>query len=552
MKAKNLFFGALTCLAFAACSNDDEPTLNSSAKNPDQYVVVNIVTSGETTRADYVNGTAAESAVDNAWFIFFKGGAYVASYNSTNLSFKENNTDAAPQIEQIGSAIVVLDEPSVIPDQMIAILNSNLTETDIKDKTLTQIQSLVLDCSQTTNFIMSNSVWEDNEVTPILQENLLAVPEDGVNVGDAYVGDKAVNVYVERVLARVDVLPYETTGSDPIEIIDNELTQNDYDGTSTSNEELVLVPTITGYHLSYTTPVSYVLKDITDFTYDWDYVVEEWNNPTNKRSHWAKSVPESEWKEREFGKVTYTGSEVADLTQNWTSYCQENTLGASTSSIGKATKLVVTAKLQKKDVLGNLTDIDDLIRYQGTFYTVNGYLKQVAKYLQDKGWKYAVADGTSTDWYSMLKVADPETAHAYEICVGLTDETLTVTDANDASVAIANVISYLKEQIAWGWQDGKCYYFTEIKHINGKDAIVRNHLYQLQIGYIKGLGTPVYDWDENYDDDDDDDDSDPTPEPDDEDPIDPEKPTEDAFYIAAKLNVLKWRVVSVQEVEFGK
>ena len=61
----------------------------------------------------------------------------------------------------------------------------------------------------------------------------------------------------------------------------------------------------------------------------------------------------------------------------------------------------------------------------------------------------------------------------------------------------------------------------------GEFGMVRNHLYDVTISAVQGLGTPVYDADKT---------------------ITPEKPEEDQFsYIAAKINVLAWRVVS-QEV----
>jgi hypothetical protein len=81
------------------------------------------------------------------------------------------------------------------------------------------------------------------------------------------------------------------------------------------------------------------------------------------------------------------------------------------------------------------------------------------------------------------------------------------------------------------WKEG-AYYYTPIRHLGttgstGEFGMVRNHLYDVTISAVQGLGTPVYDADKT---------------------ITPEKPEEDQFsYIAAKINVLAWRVVS-QEV----
>jgi hypothetical protein len=53
--------------------------------------------------------------------------------------------------------------------------------------------------------------------------------------------------------------------------------------------------------------------------------------------------------------------------------------------------------------------------------------------------------------------------------------------------------------------------------------MVRNHLYDITISAVQGLGTPVYDPSRI---------------------ITPEKPEDDQFsYIAAQINVLAWRVI---------
>ena len=57
-----------------------------------------------------------------------------------------------------------------------------------------------------------------------------------------------------------------------------------------------------------------------------------------------------------------------------------------------------------------------------------------------------------------------------------------------------------------------------------------NHWYKVNVNSLKGFGTPVYN--ENK-------------------IIDPTIPEDQATYLAAKINVLQWRVVS-QKVDLGK
>ena len=90
------------------------------------------------------------------------------------------------------------------------------------------------------------------------------------------------------------------------------------------------------------------------------------------------------------------------------------------------------------------------------------------------------------------------------------------------------------------YTDGKCYYYVEIEHVAGTaganpiaaiKGIVRNHIYDLTLNSIQGIGIPVFDpTDQNI----------------------PENPQDDnLFYLGARVNVLDWRLVS-QGVDFGK
>lgn len=89
---------------------------------------------------------------------------------------------------------------------------------------------------------------------------------------------------------------------------------------------------------------------------------------------------------------------------------------------------------------------------------------------------------------------------------------------------------------AKAWRDGKTYYYLDLKHLNvnpdadanktkGGYGVVRNHIYEVELNTIFGLGTPVL-------------------IPDEEIEIIPQKPTPDAFYLGARINILSWRVVA--------
>ena len=77
------------------------------------------------------------------------------------------------------------------------------------------------------------------------------------------------------------------------------------------------------------------------------------------------------------------------------------------------------------------------------------------------------------------------------------------------------------------WHDGLTYYYTDIEHFGaddtkGKYGVVRNHVYEISINSVVGLGTPVLKTDEV---------------------IIPQKPENVDTYIAAQINILSWRIV---------
>lgn len=86
------------------------------------------------------------------------------------------------------------------------------------------------------------------------------------------------------------------------------------------------------------------------------------------------------------------------------------------------------------------------------------------------------------------------------------------------------------------WRGGDTYYYVDLMHLNtaegadeiGRYGIVRNHIYDVEINTVYGLGTPVLI---------------PGAGEGEELDIIPQKPSKDAFYLGARLNILSWRVV---------
>ena len=90
------------------------------------------------------------------------------------------------------------------------------------------------------------------------------------------------------------------------------------------------------------------------------------------------------------------------------------------------------------------------------------------------------------------------------------------------------------------WYEGKTYYHLPIEHKIGNmtaiNGVVRNHLYNISITGISGLGTPIPG------------NTEPGEDPDPEEPIDPEDPQDEYSYVAAQINILSWNVVTQSAV----
>ena len=95
---------------------------------------------------------------------------------------------------------------------------------------------------------------------------------------------------------------------------------------------------------------------------------------------------------------------------------------------------------------------------------------------------------------------------------------------NDETAANINAkLAALEKAQVW---NGMGYYIVDIEHLGTKNinGVVRNHTYAINVDDINGLGTPVYDGDNDV-----------------EEPI---KPEDSEAFIAAQVKVLSWKLVN--------
>ena len=149
-------------------------------------------------------------------------------------------------------------------------------------------------------------------------------------------------------------------------------------------------------------------------------------------------------------------------------------------------------------------------------------MTKVNEMLADYKYETTVEGGTlvSNDWAPYLEIVDAgEAAKPWEVKVALKADAPVVA-------GVADVISDMDTAVQW--TNGQAYFFVPIEHFGDSPqniGVVRNHYYQLAINAISGLGTPVYD---------------PTEE------IIPEKLEEEEYFVAAQIQILKWKIVSQQ------
>ena len=506
MKTRGLFLSALMMGAvMAGCSNEE--VLNDDFQKPDgneYYMAVNIFTSGVNSRAadDFVAATDVEVEVKNAVFYFLdeKGNSCAEPYmHSQALSLSASNHHEDSD-DREGTPIIVMKNPTTNPSSIVTLLNVPEGFAYNSYKNLAALQAISGDYRNYANgFVMSNSVYVDGEEVVIgapVTENHIYKTREELEVGMVNNSAVAVPIHVERVLAKVVVEDY--VGEN---ISDNEVNLNGEGNTAIN-------VTINGWWLNDAKDKSYMVKSLEPES----YIGTWWNDVANLRSYWAES----------YGAAGFLGgswsSNVDDVI-----YCHENT---STNP----TQLVVAATLS----VGN-DEATTLVRWRNTYYTEDGFKDAfLNNFLSAHKYYYQEGEGEYvTITKDMLSFAyntndTKVTTHDYEAIVTLntTEQLYTISGTTATPVNASEVEEKLEGYATVKlWNGGKTYYYLPIAHLaeSGANAVVRNHVYQMNLNSVAGLGTPV-----------------PNPDK----VIIPEKVEDDELsYIAASVYVLKWKLV---------
>lgn len=268
-------------------------------------------------------------------------------------------------------------------------------------------------------------------------------------------------------------------------------------------------------------------------------------NANNVSYEYGAFVPDTESKQidgnkfQAQAKTKFDGKDWVYVNENASPYASDIT----TSTGGDAstpTKVIISAQLVDKD--GNAlefaeygstrTTIDglkDLFANNCGLYkkeTVDGAIKFVKITPEELTVKTATAAGETSTADGKPDITEPGRYKSYVQLATDEDGKWYASNAENATAITAAAANEQLKKLgsAKVWKNGYTYYYFDINHFGNKIGVVRNHIYDATITKLAGLGTPVYDPEEV---------------------IYPEKPDEsDDTFIAARINILSWRVVN--------
>ena len=572
-------------LTVASCSSSDDITGGNGSGNAEgttSYIAINLNSVGNapTSRAynqgegTYDDGENNENKITTVRFYFYnadgtsyklqtvgeKGEKPSKNYIDYNVDLGENTGNQGTTVSGATSAVLVLNgESNVAPAAMLTVVNPGVNTVMLGQPNADRWSTMRTEMKgqkfndATNGFIMSNSTYEDGG------KDLCTTQLTGKTFSSAADAKKSpVDVFVERVNAKVKT----TVGGANFEKVttDVELDGVNFKGKYKTKDPVGKLATIQSDGSTKETDVyAYIdawglgdedgqamlykqidVQNWTDATLGFS-ANNPWSVAAYHRCFWGTSVA--------FGG-TSTNSPVnhpykdiqADLgTALYTLPNTPTSYGSVYADPMKSylTKIMVAARLAYTDEAGNVHSAE-ICTYKGQKFLGKDNVKTViARELRTY---YKKTTSGSVDTYKTIEASDIDFSSKvtstsglklqnYQVVAdlrsGLTELFLKKGGSYEP-VAVATVKAEMQQAPVDISNGGKTYYYTPIKHLGDKDSkaeygVVRNHSYQVEISSIKGFGTPVYN-------------------PDTE--IIPVLPSNDLTYLAAKISVLSWRVVS--------
>lgn len=566
MKIPKLFPFACVALMMTACASDKDEMGGGTRPGSDpRYLAVNIVNVGATptTRAtdDYENGTTDESTIKKVRFYFFNGDGspYLIKNpgiegvtggdpkNWLEASPADDTSNPAPSpVEKITQTVLVINGvQSAAPAAIVAVVNPGTVDaakiqngetmrlSELRYSTVgSQFYKKDPTTGAVSDFVMSNSVYVNagEDVCASLVAGHVTTSEETART-------KPVDLYVERVVAKV------TADVDKTAFKLGNGTDWDANKYGTKNPvgksgDYDVYAVIDGWGLANENGKAEVEKQVKKTWTDGNLGFSPWTTADYHRCFWESSVafdagaggnqpvnPKFNQLKAQMQDVLYT---LPNTSENEVTNLKDNDL----------TKFAVAATLRYQDAAGNWHDAE-ICRYNGvSILGIDNLKRQVALtfsqyYTSTDATNYTQLskddidfknpDGTMQQYRVTPTLANDPTGNKKYYTKTTTGTTPTFREVDKATVLAA--IEADKAEIRLG---GRAYYYVPIKHLGSANkiaeyGIVRNHFYKITLSGITGFGTPVYD-----------------PEK----VVDPIVPTYENTYLAARVQVLQWRVVN--------
>lgn len=569
MKKSTLLWSLLGVLALGACSESDleGPTGPTGGKDGDRYLAVEVTNpvSRADLEGDYEKGEEAENGITSLRFYFFNNdGAAVAvdaagAKNYVDAAVPAKDGDDMENVELKFKAVLVINTKAggkANVNKMVAVANHGAAALGAASLSLGELQEKIGQYNVTTanNFLMTSSSYADGDG----QVNAAGIKPENLCTSESAALANPVDIYIERVVAKVRLQTAWNAGMTVADAtLDGQACKavalKDKDGNAIENDGKQVYAVFTGWNTTGTADKSYLFKKVnaaTAWNLGWT-----WNNAAFFRSYWAMNPADLT-----LGHISY--NEINLTVGDARAYCLENAadnfaLGTKSAydpatQISNRTQAIIAAILVTVDN-GVATPLS-LAKWAGTDYTEEGVktamLNTIAKQLYTKTMEdgKAVYTSITLDHVELVSAEDAGMADAsaendkrYLTYLKLTKaaesvefyapvtydgqnnpvegKKYTTKEVNDMLLAIPG---------ARIWKSGMTYYYTDLKHLGseatkGQFGVVRNHIYEVKLNSVVGLGTPVFDADQD---------------------IIPQKPTDDETYIAARINVLSWRIVN--------
>ena len=584
MKKITMFSSVLATalmMTVVSCSSSDDITGGNGSGNAEgttSYIAINLNSVGNapTSRAysqgegTYDDGENNENKITSVRFYFYNADGTSYTLQSPGENGQKPSKNYIDYKVELGggnhdntvsgttSAVLVLNgESNVAPAAMLTVVNPDVNTDMLGEAPANRWSTMRTEMKgqkfndATNGFMMSNSTYEDGGkdlCTTQLTGKTFSSAADAKN--------SPVDVFVERVNAKVKT----TVGGANFEKVTTDVVLDgvNFKGKYKTKDPVGELATIQSDGSTKKTSVyAYIdawgLGDEDGWAMLYKQIdVQNWtnrtlgfsaNNPWSvaayHRCFWGQSVAFGGTSTNSPVNYPYKdikadlGTALYTLPNTPTTYEQ----GAFTDPMKSyLTKIMVAARLAYDDA-GTVRPAE-ICTYKGQKFLGKDNVKTViARELRTY---YKKTTSGSVDTYKPIEASDIDFSSKvtsglklqnYQVVAdlrsGLTELFLKKGGSYEP-VAVATVKAEMQQAPVDISNGGKTYYYTPIKHLGDVNTpaeygVVRNHSYQVEISSIKGFGTPVYN-------------------PDSE--IIPVLPSDDLTYLAAKISVLSWRVVS--------